>query len=186
MINPSRVDIHLRNVLFRLPDLDKADLTPDTIEDVFGEPKLAAVTRHDGGECGPEVPKYLVMPAEFDSDYLLFLHEVQLIDFGESFFVDRCPSSYHTALTYTPPELLFGLPITKAVDMWSLGLLVKPKQIVFSFLTNFCWIFEITIGGSFFWVLCRDNLKEEFKDRFGEFHINTSSNGEKSIVPAGG
>ena len=114
------------------------DLTPDNINDILGKPSLGADTRRDGGERGPGVPEYVVRPAAFSKDYRTAVHEVHLIDLGESFFIDRCPSTYHTALTYRSPELHFGLPITKAVDIWSLGCVVMPKQIVFSFLTNFC------------------------------------------------
>lgn len=51
LIDPSRVDIHPGNVLFRLPQVDK--MTPDAINDIFGKPSLGTVTRRDGGERGP-------------------------------------------------------------------------------------------------------------------------------------
>lgn len=41
------------------------------------------------------------------------------------------------------------------------------------------------IGHPLFYVFAEDYLKEEFEYMLGGFHIDTSSNGEKSIVPAG-
>ena len=175
LIDPSWVDIHPGNVLFRLPNLDELDLTPGVVNECFGEPRLGTVTRCDGGERDPGVPEYLVMPAEFnepdiesdeedlesdvqdlesdeeDQDDIESYYDVYLIDLGEctesqsvvplgearqcimflklttcvAFFIDRCPSTYHAALMFRPPELVFGLPITKAVDVWSLGCAVK-------------------------------------------------------------
>ena len=119
------------NVLFRLRGLGEMDLTPDVVNDVFGEPSLGTVTRRDGGERGPGVPEYIVEPAEFDHEDLESHHEVQLIDLGEctelesvvtrpqarrsiiffklttriAFFIDRCPSTYQAALALRPPEL---------------------------------------------------------------------------------
>ena len=113
-------------------------MTPDDINYLFGEPRVGPVTRRDGGELGPEVPEYVVDAPQFTRAVLRSLREVQLIDLGESFFIDRCPSTYDVALSYMPPEVIYGLPITKAVDLWTLGCAVKPKQIDFGFLTNFC------------------------------------------------
>lgn len=90
-------------------------------------------------------------PAEFYYEDLESFHEVQLIDLGEftesqtlcimffklttclAFFIDRCPSTYQTALVFQPPELVFGLPITKAVDMWNLGCAIKAQANRFQF-----------------------------------------------------
>ena len=129
-------------MLFRLPEVD----TIEDVNDIFGEPNVGLVTRCDGGERGPGVPKYLVEPAEFYPEDLESVDEVQLIDLGEgtesqtlcimyfkltislAFFIECCPSKYQTALVFQPPELVFGLPITKAVDIWNLGCAVKQAN----------------------------------------------------------
>ena len=124
LIDLSRVDIHTGNVLFTLPALDGIDLMPDVVTEIFGNPTLGAVIQCDVGERGPVVPEYLVMPVQVSRDHRGSCHKVPLIDLAEAFFIDRCSFTSHTARKYKPPELVFGLPITKAVDIWNLACMV--------------------------------------------------------------
>jgi len=47
--------------------------------------------------------------------------EVKIIDFGSSCFVYDHLCSYVQSRTYRAPEVIFGLPYTEKIDVWSLG-----------------------------------------------------------------
>ena len=84
-----------------------------------------------------------------------------------AFFIDHDPCiSYEPAHPFSP-ELVCGVFITKAVDIWGLG----------------CVIFGITLGIPLFNIW--DDLEAQFKYTIGGFHVETSSNGKNSIVLAG-
>ena len=145
-------EIHLGNVLFRLPEIDKID--PDLIITRF-ERQLAAISQIGGGELRDRVPPYLISSTRLNRQDPGPLHEVQLIGFEEgtesqtlcfvvlcfmilcfmilkliacvAFFIDSCPPTYRTIRTFQPPEVVFGLPITMAVDIWDLGCTVKAQ-----------------------------------------------------------
>jgi len=42
-----------------------------------------------------------------------------------AFFVDDPPKSIQTPTSFHPPELIFKLGLTKAVDIWNLGCTVS-------------------------------------------------------------
>ncbi|KAF8246148.1 kinase-like protein [Wilcoxina mikolae CBS 423.85] len=123
-------DIHLGNILFCVPDLDR--MSPAAIVDRFGEPIAGAVTRTDGQPRGEGVPEYLVAPIAYGQQELqnLSVNDVKLIDFGESFFISQPPKKVSTPLSLHPPELVFSHTLSNAVDIWNLG----------------CTIFELTSG----------------------------------------
>ena len=51
--------------------------------------------------------------------------KVKLIDFGLAFSVDKLTTGYKTqTIDYRAPEVILGLPLTEAVDIWSLGCIV--------------------------------------------------------------
>jgi serine/threonine-protein kinase SRPK3 len=127
------------NILFRNPELES--LSPEK----FGQPSIGKVTRRDGLPSKKGVPDYLVEPIEFDAQYTHGLCEVQLIDFGEcksfiqalpiktqdtnsgslAFFCSDPPKSITTPPSFRPPELVFKLGLTNAVDIWNLGCTVS-------------------------------------------------------------
>jgi len=71
------------------------------------------------------VPDCLVEPIKLGAQYTRGLCEVQLIDFGESFFCSHPPKSITTPPSFRPPELVFKLGLTNAVDIWNLGCTVS-------------------------------------------------------------
>ncbi|KAF8542412.1 kinase-like domain-containing protein [Trichophaea hybrida] len=122
--------IHTGNILFRVLELDNLD--PSAIAQRFGLPLIGYVTRKDGAALGPGVPKYLVEP--FEHYDIPELGDIQLIDFGESFFIDNPPQKLYTPLSFHPPELVFQHALDKAVDIWNLG----------------CTIYDLVIGRTLF------------------------------------
>ncbi|KAL6803562.1 kinase-like domain-containing protein [Trichoderma sp. SZMC 28012] len=106
-------DIHLGNVLFQVSDLS---IIP-TIDDS----RIGKVSRKDGSPSEKGVPEYLVEPVENGLDENEILDDVQLVDFGESFFIGHPPKLVYTPMSLHPPELVFRHPLTEAVDIWNLG-----------------------------------------------------------------
>ncbi|KAK1255069.1 hypothetical protein MKX08_009064 [Trichoderma sp. CBMAI-0020] len=99
------------NVLFQLSNVNET-LTID-------DPQVGKVSKKDGSPNEKGVPDYLVEPAEYGYGNGELLDEVQLVDFA--FFVSNPPKSIHTPMSFQPPELVFRLPLTEAVDIWNLG-----------------------------------------------------------------
>ncbi|PNP51060.1 hypothetical protein THARTR1_08288 [Trichoderma harzianum] len=79
------------------------------------------VSKKDGSPSEKGVPEYLVEPVEYKFDKNEILDEIQLVDFGESFFIGHPPRSIFTPMSFHPPELVFRHPLTEAVDIWNLG-----------------------------------------------------------------
>lgn len=90
-----------------------------------GSPYASPVTRFDGERLMGNVPSHIVRPASFRmKDMLLSSPTVKIIDFGEAFFKDSFPDTLHTPLSVRAPEVIFGDPFDRRVDMWSAGCLV--------------------------------------------------------------
>ncbi|KAF1948634.1 kinase-like protein [Byssothecium circinans] len=111
-------DIHMGNILFRLSETERS--FPEQIE-ALGAPQIGCVSRKDGAPLNKGMPNYLVEPIEYDAKKRVHIDEIQLVDFGESFFVATPPESLYTPTSLHPPELVFRHTLSKAVDIWNLG-----------------------------------------------------------------
>ena len=106
----------------------------DEVYAILGAPETETVDSIDHSPPTPHAPSEVV--ASLDSAslaYSSFLQEnVVLIDYGQSFAIDRLPQGYKpaTALHYTSPEARFESKISRASDIWALA----------------CAIFEIRAG----------------------------------------
>ncbi|KAK4466343.1 kinase-like domain-containing protein [Cladorrhinum samala] len=118
-VNVAHGDIHMGNILFRLPDFEAASL--ETIIQHLGPPEVGKIERLDGKPLEPGIPEYLVEPVDFDREMYPRLGEINLVDFGESFFSDNPPTRISTPPSHHPPELVFQHTLSKAVDIWNLG-----------------------------------------------------------------
>ncbi|KAF8465508.1 kinase-like domain-containing protein [Kalaharituber pfeilii] len=147
--NVAHGDIHMGNILFRYPGLDT--LSPEQITTRLGSPLTGRVTRRDGGPLPPNAPDYLVEPTSFSQPLPEFC-AVELIDFGEAFFLHDPPKTLHTPPSLHPPEVVFQLPLSEAVDIWNLG----------------CTTFELVMGSPLFWVLTTRSLPPMFEKVCGD------------------
>ncbi|KAF2110989.1 kinase-like domain-containing protein [Lophiotrema nucula] len=111
-------DIHMGNVLFRLSETERSSL--ERIEEL-NTPLQGNVTRKDGASLDKGMPDYLVEPIEYYAKNKEHLDEIQLVDFGESFFVASPPKSIYTPMSLHPPELVFRRTLSKVIDIWNLG-----------------------------------------------------------------
>ncbi|KAJ6114303.1 kinase domain-containing protein [Penicillium sp. IBT 16267x] len=116
-------DLHLRNFLLRIPDLD--GLSIPELYQRFGKPYEVPIRRVDGKPCEPHAPPHAIYPMnlsipanEVDDP------EIIISDYGTSFIMSQTPSpTLYTPALYSPPEDLFNEPITQptAADIWTLG-----------------------------------------------------------------
>ncbi|TKW48760.1 Serine/threonine-protein kinase spk-1 [Colletotrichum tanaceti] len=123
-------DIHLRNVLVKLPS-SFDDLSVDQFRHKFGEPETAPIRRVDGGPLPPDVPTHAVTPLYLGKKAQDFALDdargLILGDFGEAFAPaaeQRLGRHCNTPVAKRAPETLFepDAPVSYPSDIWSLGL----------------------------------------------------------------
>lgn len=130
----SRADVHLGNVLIRLPSsLNK--LTVEQLYGAFGEPCTEQIERLDGQPLPPGVPRYGTVPVWLGKkSNEIALNEAHLLlsDFGEAFSPSN-PQQTRTGeqcclpLPVLPPEAYFepDRPISFPADIWALACAIR-------------------------------------------------------------
>ncbi|BCR93161.1 uncharacterized protein AKAW2_10207S [Aspergillus luchuensis] len=105
-------DIHLRNILVKLP-ASFDGLSTEEFYEQYGNPETVPITQRDGGSLPPHVPPKAVLPLYLGKkaeEFTLQDAQVLLSDFGEAFSPVSSPRSgeyCHTPVPYCPPEALF-------------------------------------------------------------------------------
>ncbi|KAK7983240.1 hypothetical protein PG989_010642 [Apiospora arundinis] len=122
-------DIHLRNVLVKLPSsID--ELPIENFREKFGEAETVPVFRADGEPLSPNAPPHAVVPLYLGSmaqDFTIDdANGLILSDFGEAFSPateERLGERCNTPVAVRAPEALFepDTPISYPADIWSLG-----------------------------------------------------------------
>ncbi|KAF3057466.1 Serine/threonine-protein kinase spk-1 [Daldinia childiae] len=124
-------DIHLRNVLLKLPSsFDRLSISEFYEE--YGDPETVPVVRCDGKELPPNVPAMVIMPlclGEGAEKLPISDARVLLSDFGESFTPMsevRRGESCCTPIAMRPPEARFEpkAPLSYSADIWSLAVAI--------------------------------------------------------------
>ncbi|KAK7961730.1 kinase-like protein [Apiospora aurea] len=129
LINNLNTDIHLRNVLVKLPStIDELSIAD--FRKTFGEPETVPIHRADGEPLPPNAPPQAVVPLylgrmaeEFTLDDA---NGLILGDFGEAFAPateERLGGDCNTPVAMRAPEALFepDTPVSFSADIWSLG-----------------------------------------------------------------
>lgn len=127
------IDIHLQNVLFKLPS-SFDQLSIDQLYEKYGTPNFVAVERRNGKPLPSNVPSKVVVPVSlgFSKDAeKITLSEARILlgDFGEAFApasIIREGKDCHIPLGMRPPEARFELnaPLSFPADIWSLALAI--------------------------------------------------------------
>ncbi|KAL2752853.1 hypothetical protein ACRALDRAFT_1058617 [Sodiomyces alcalophilus JCM 7366] len=126
-------DIHLRNILTRLPSqLNK--LSIDQLYEEYGEPEEIQITRRDGKPLTPNIPSMAVTPLSLASgkpakEFSLADTRILLGDFGEAYSPASDPRlgrDCHTPLGSRPPEARFepDAPLLYSADIWCLAITI--------------------------------------------------------------
>ncbi|KAF1956234.1 kinase-like protein [Byssothecium circinans] len=122
-------DLHLRNVLVRLPSTFD-ELSVQDFRKKFGEPETVPIARVDGKPLTPNVPVQAVIPLYLGKKAQEFTladaHGLILSDFGEAFSPateQRLGRDCNIPLAKRAPEALFepNEPVSYPSDIWSLG-----------------------------------------------------------------
>lgn len=122
-------DIHLRNVLVKLPSTFDQLSIPELREE-FGEPETVPISRVDDKPLTPNIPAHAVVPLYLGKKAQEFTladaHGLILSDFGEAFSPaaePRLGKECNTPLAMKAPETLFepNSHVSYPYDIWSLG-----------------------------------------------------------------
>ncbi|PGH33914.1 CMGC protein kinase [[Emmonsia] crescens] len=122
-------DVHLRNVLVKLPS-SIAQLSVEQLYEKYGRPETITITRHDGNPLLlNNVPPEAVLPVylgKYAEEFTLSDTQILLSDFGESFSPAsdvRRWEDCHTPLAFRAPEAQFEpyTPLSYPSDIWSLA-----------------------------------------------------------------
>ncbi|KAF7182862.1 hypothetical protein CNMCM7691_002606 [Aspergillus felis] len=120
-------DVHLRNVLVKLPS-SFDQLSIEQLYEEYGEPETVTIRERDGKALPPNVPEKAVIPLYLGKnaeDFSLSDTCVLLGDFGEAFAPEEfvCGKDCHTPLAVRPPEARFEpqAPLSYSADIWSLA-----------------------------------------------------------------
>jgi len=130
-------DLTDSNVLFRLKRFDA--WSEDEIYKHLGSPSTAPLRPKSRGPPGAFGPSEVVQAIQYSNlDLALLNGTIQIIDFGESFFIDNPPSKIlGTPLSFLAPELMFGWRASVHSDIWALGCLIfelcASRELFFSF-----------------------------------------------------
>lgn len=124
-------DIHLRNILVKLPS-GFDHFSVEQLYEEYGEPETVSITRRDGKQLPPNAPSKAVIPLYLwknAEDFELPDTHVLLCDFGEAFAQDLDPrrgKDCHTPLAMRPPEAQFEpeAPLLYSADIWSLAIAI--------------------------------------------------------------
>ena len=126
-------DIHLRNILVRLPS-SLNHLSIQQFYEKYGDPETVPITPRGGiaAPLPPNVPAKAVTPLYLGIDAEDFqLHDAHVLlgDFGESYSPStelRRGEDCHTPLAMRPPEARFEpqAPLSYPADIWSLAIAI--------------------------------------------------------------
>ena len=129
----ARLDIHLGNVLARLPSPVNT-LSIKELYKQYGEPEPIRITRCDGKPLSHNVTSLAVTPLSLAQgkradEFLLHDSNVLLSDFGEAYcpkLESRLGKDCHTPLGSRPPESRFepDAPLLWSADIWSLAVTI--------------------------------------------------------------
>ncbi|KAG6005312.1 hypothetical protein E4U21_000287 [Claviceps maximensis] len=127
-------DLHLGNVLIRLPPTTLDHLSIAQFTEKWGEPETKPITRRDGKPLTSNVPReateWLALDKKSCGDYeVTDAHRLLLTDFGEAFAPQRetrLGKDCHAPLKLRAPEAYFEpyAPLLFPSDIWTLAIAI--------------------------------------------------------------
>lgn len=130
---PRLSDLHPSNMLLRIPGIE--NWTRQDIETYFGQPRKLPIRDSNWNiisSTTPNVPEYVVGGADGFELLKLCLSStdtihIKICDFGESYLSDGAPKTTAPNMprVFAAPEaIFFQEPVTPAVDVWALAVLM--------------------------------------------------------------
>ncbi|EGE77728.2 CMGC/SRPK protein kinase [Blastomyces dermatitidis ATCC 18188] len=124
-------DIHLRNILVKLPS-SFDQLSIEQLYEEYGKPETVPIMKRNGKSLPPSVPAKAVIPLRLGKnaeEFSLSDARVLLSDFGEAFapaLEVRRGEDCHTPLAMQAPEARFEphAPLSFSADIWSLAITI--------------------------------------------------------------
>ncbi|KAH7906169.1 kinase-like domain-containing protein [Hygrophoropsis aurantiaca] len=173
-------DLHIKNIVLHAPEME--NLSDQDVQKYFDRPWL------ERPECREEysklaisdpdhrVPQHVVY-AGLSNELVALLFDtvhIKICDFGEAFLWHGVPRQIelHTPNAHAAPEILFGDPVTPAVDIWSMAVLAH-------LILSGVYMFEPPGGGSveFEWVLKLGKMPDRWWPRWIERGISFDDDG---------
>ena len=113
-------DLTPMNITLKIPKLD--GWSEAEIYERFGTPQIEDLFTRKRKPLPKGVPRYVVQPAGLTGTIQSWLsEEVCLIDFGESFFMNKPPAALGTPPQYLSPSDWFERTPNRGSDIWALG-----------------------------------------------------------------
>ncbi|KAI0883989.1 kinase-like domain-containing protein [Annulohypoxylon maeteangense] len=143
-------DLHTGNILVNVRSIKTDEASIKNLEQSTDTIQCSSLRRLDG-KTDPWAPEYLIQPEPLYEYTSLDLEPLaKITDLGSAFLEDYPPAETVTAVAFRAPELIFGRPFGKGIDIWSFG----------------CLLFELLTGSSLFCVspLGGDKLDESIND----------------------
>ncbi|KAH9985551.1 kinase-like protein [Xylariaceae sp. FL0662B] len=137
-------DISPSNVVFKLPNLDSKSI--DDLNSLLGPIKTEKLRLSGGLPRWLHAPNRVVDAPDFSGLDYASLTQIQIVDFGQAFFVGRPPTSLRIPIEFFPLELCFGSSPSTKSDVWSLACLLYMVHSECFMFPTFFRIFEALIG----------------------------------------
>jgi serine/threonine protein kinase len=126
-------DLTTSNVLLELGNLDS--LPQDKLLGILGEPVGEQVRPYTDKTLGPSAPNFLYHSAAMTRLSSFFTGNIIIIDFGNSFFLDKPPAGLSKPpAQFCSPEFILQKQKSRSSDVWALA----------------CTIFEVRAGSPLF------------------------------------
>jgi serine/threonine-protein kinase SRPK3 len=117
------------NVHFTSHHLSK--LSKDQLFKILGLPNSEQVIRRDSKSLDKGLPKQLLEAARWDDWIDEDEEDIRVIDLGEAFRQGSEPSKLAQPAHLQVPETIFTDNFNYTVDLWRVGILVRPYRLNF-------------------------------------------------------
>lgn len=136
-------DLIPSNIVFGFPDT--LFLSPSQVCDLLG-PIRTEKLKLPNGTYPPHASKCVVQTHDFSGLTIpLSPVNIQIVDFGEAFFIETPPSSLGVPMGFFPPEICFEYFPSPMSDVWELGCLMFEVLSKMRLFRTYFPIFEMLI-----------------------------------------
>ncbi|KAI1097607.1 kinase-like domain-containing protein, partial [Jackrogersella minutella] len=116
-------DLRPSNILMQLKKFNVMELSTRQLNRFLGPRQYVPLETLSGEDAKPHGPNYLVLPAPLNKlEGTCRTGKVAIVDFGDSFYCSKPPTSFRWHRQYAAPELLFTKTLSGfPQDIWALA-----------------------------------------------------------------